>query len=160
MPHTVYLALGTNLGDRLSNLRGAMAAFVPDIQVLDESPVYETEPWGYADQPPFLNMALRAETELSPRDLLARLKGIEAGLGRVPNFRNGPRLIDLDILFYDDLILETPSLIIPHPRLRERAFVLIPLAAIAPGLLHPMLGLSVAQLVEGVDRRGVNLFAG
>ena len=150
--------MGTNLGDRLSNLRAAIAALAPDIQGLVESPVYETEPWGYADQPPFLNMVLRAATDLSPRDLLGRLKGIESTLGRVPSFRNGPRLIDLDILFYDDIILDTPPLVIPHPRLHKRAFVLIPLAQIAPGLVHPVLGLSVAQLLETVDRRGVNLF--
>ena len=152
--------MGTNLGDRLSNLRAAIAALAPDIQGLVESPVYETEPWGYADQPPFLNMVLRAATDLSPRDLLGRLKGIESTLGRVPSFRNGPRLIDLDILFYDDIILDTPPLVIPHPRLRERAFVLVPLADIAPGLVHPVPGLSVAQLVETVDRRGVSLFHG
>ena len=152
--------MGTNLGDRLANLRAAMAALAPEIKVLDESPVYETEPWGYADQPPFLNMVLRAATDLSPRGLLDRLKGIEARLGRIPSFRNGPRLIDLDLLFYEDLVLKTPALVIPHPRLHERAFVLIPLAEIAPGLVHPLLGLSVAQLVETVDRRGVSLFQG
>ena len=160
MTHTVYIAMGTNLGDRLSNLRAAIAAFAPDVQGLDESPVYETEPWGYIDQPPFLNMALRAVTDLSPRDLLGRLKGIESTLGRIPNFRNGPRLIDLDILFYDNIILNSPPLVIPHPRLHERAFVLVPLADIAPDLVHPLLGLSVAQLVETVDRRGVSLFLG
>jgi len=152
--------MGTNLGDRLSNLHAAIAAFAPDIQGLDESPIYETEPWGYADQPPFLNMALRATTNLSPRDLLDRLKSIESTLGRIPNFRNGPRLIDLDILFYDEIVLDTPPLVIPHPSLHERAFVLIPLADIAPGLVHPVLGLSVTQLVETVDRRGVSLFHG
>jgi 2-amino-4-hydroxy-6-hydroxymethyldihydropteridine diphosphokinase len=160
MSHTVYIAMGTNLGDRSANLRAAIAALAPDIQGLDESRVYETEPWGYADQPPFLNMALRAETDLAPRDLLDRLKGIEATLGRIPSFRNGPRLIDLDLLFYDDLILDVPALVIPHPRLHERVFVLVPLAEIAPNLLHPVLGLSVAQLVETVDRRGVSLFQG
>jgi 2-amino-4-hydroxy-6-hydroxymethyldihydropteridine diphosphokinase len=160
LAHTVYIALGTNLGDRLANLRAAIAAFPPDLQKLDESPVYETEPWGYADQPPFLNMVLRAAMELSPHNLLDRLKGIESTLGRVPSFRNGPRQIDLDILFYDDIILETPVLAIPHPSLHKRAFVLIPLAQIAPGLVHPVFGLSVAQLLETVDRRGVNLFQG
>jgi 2-amino-4-hydroxy-6-hydroxymethyldihydropteridine diphosphokinase len=160
MSHTAYIAMGTNLGDRLANLRAAIAALAPEIEVLEESPVYETEPWGYADQPPFLNMALRTATDLSPRNLLGRLKGLEATLGRIPSFRNGPRLIDLDILFYDDLILDTPALAIPHPRLHERAFVLIPLAEIAPSLVHPALRLSVAQLVETVDRRGVSLFQG
>jgi len=157
--HTIYLALGTNLGERPANLRAAMDAFAPDISVLDQSPIYETEPWGYVAQPPFLNMAVRAETELSPSDLLDRLKDIESTLGRVPNFKNGPRLIDLDILFYDDLILDTPPLVIPHPSLHKRAFVLVPLAAIAPSLVHPALGLSVEQFLEKIDRRGVNLYS-
>lgn len=158
--HTAYLALGTNLGDRLANLHAASAALAPEMRVVAASPVYETEPWGYADQPCFLNMALRVETELAPLDLLRCLKETEARLGRIPNFRNGPRLIDLDILFYDNLVLETADLVIPHPRLPERAFVLVPLAEIAPDLIHPVLGLSVAQLVARVDRQGVNLFAG
>jgi 2-amino-4-hydroxy-6-hydroxymethyldihydropteridine diphosphokinase len=159
MMHIIYLALGTNLGDRPANLRAAIDAFAPDIRVLDESPVYETEPWGYADQPSFLNRVVRAETELTPTDLLGRLKEIESTLGRVPSFRNGPRLIDLDILFYDDLILDTPPLVIPHPSLHKRAFVLVPLGTIAPALVHPVLGLSVEQFLEKIDRRGVNLYA-
>jgi 2-amino-4-hydroxy-6-hydroxymethyldihydropteridine diphosphokinase len=160
MTHTVIIALGTNLGDRPANLRAALAAFGPEITITAESAIYETEPWGYADQPAFLNMVVRAETDLSPPDLLTRLKGLESSLGRLPTFRNGPRQIDLDILFYDDLTLDTPPLVIPHPRLHERAFVLVPLADIAPGLVHPVLGLSVAQLVETVDRCGVSLFQG
>jgi 2-amino-4-hydroxy-6-hydroxymethyldihydropteridine diphosphokinase len=160
MAPTTYLALGTNLGDRLQNLRAALAAMPPEIRVLDESSVYETEPWGYTDQPPFLNMVVCAETELTPRELLIRLKGIESALGRVTTFRNGPRMIDLDILFYADLRLQTEGLVIPHPRLQERAFVLVPLAEIAPSLIHPVLGLSVAHLLEAVDRRGVGVFNG
>jgi 2-amino-4-hydroxy-6-hydroxymethyldihydropteridine diphosphokinase len=155
MPHTTYLALGANLGDRLENLRAAIAALAPDVRVVAESRIYETEPWGFAAQPAFLNMAIRAETNLSPVDLLSFLKKLEAGLGRSPTFRNGPRLIDLDILFYDDLVLDTPPLVIPHPRLQERAFVLVPLAEIAPAQIHPLLGLSVAQLLEMVERRGM-----
>jgi 2-amino-4-hydroxy-6-hydroxymethyldihydropteridine diphosphokinase len=160
MAQTTYIALGTNLGDRLLNLRAALSAMAPEIQVLDQSSVYETEPWGYVDQPPFLNLVIRAETDLSPRHLLDRLKGIESALGRVTTFRNGPRMIDLDILFYADLRLATEGLVIPHPRLHERAFVLVPLAQIAPELVHPVLGLSVAQLLELVDRRGVGVFSG
>lgn len=160
MQHTVYIALGTNLGDRLANLHAAIAALAPQIRVLAQSAVYETEPWGFADQPAFLNMVLRAETRLAPVDLLSQLKMLEASLGRTPSFRNGPRLIDLDILFYDDLILETPSLTIPHPRLHERAFVLVPMAELAPGFIHPLLGLNMTQLVSAVDTRGVNRFKG
>lgn len=158
LKHHIYLALGTNLGDRLGNLRAAINAFEPQIHVLHESRVYETEPWGYADQPAFLNMVVHAETELSPRELLVRLKTLESSLGRVPGFRNGPRLIDLDILFYDDLRLDSTGLVIPHSRLHERGFVLVPLADVAPDLVHPVLGLSISQILEGLDVQGVNLF--
>lgn len=163
MAHTVYLALGTNLGDRLENLRAATAALAPQVKVGATSPVYETQPWGYADQPAFLNMVVCAETELPPAALLTHLKDQEQALGRTPSFRNGPRLIDLDILFYDDLTLDTSTnsvtpLVIPHPRLHERAFVLIPLNDLAPRLVHPLLHRSVEQLLATVDRRGVSLF--
>jgi 2-amino-4-hydroxy-6-hydroxymethyldihydropteridine diphosphokinase len=160
MVHTIYLALGTNLGDRLANLRTAIAALGPQIRVVKESRVYETEPWGFTDQPAFLNMVVCAETELVPQELLERLKELEASLGRVPNFRNGPRLIDLDILFYDNLILEIPGLVLPHPRLKERAFVLVPLVEIAPGLVHPLLGCRMEQILEPLDKRGVKVFEG
>lgn len=160
MRHTIYLALGTNTGDRLANLRAAIGSLPPQVVAQVESPIYETEPWGYADQPAFLNMTIRAETDFSAPELLTHIKLLEKRLGRLPSFQNGPRLIDMDILFYDDLTLETPTLSIPHPRLHERAFVLVPLADIAPNLRHPLLGRSVAELVETVDRRGVNLFAG
>lgn len=165
MTHSVYLALGTNIGDRLENLRAAIRAFSPEIVVRAESSIYQTEPWGYADQPAFLNMVVHTETDLPPLELLAHLKHLEQSLGRTPTFRNGPRLIDLDILFYDDLIIpstssgQAPPLVIPHPRLHERAFVLVPLADVAAKLVHPLLGRSVSQLVETVDRRGVSLFS-
>ena len=160
LTHIVYLALGTNLGDREANLRLALETFAPQIIVLHESRVYETEPWGFTNQPTFLNMVVQAETILSPDDLLQYLKQLETSLGRRPSFRNGPRLIDLDILLYDDLHLDTPGLVIPHPRLQERAFVLVPLADLAPDYVHPVLALSVRQMLGKMDVSGVRLFKG
>ncbi len=151
----VYLSLGTNLGDRRANLRSAVAALPPRFNVLSESRLYETPPWGYEDQPAFFNMAVGGETNLDPAAVLKFLKELEARLGRAPSFRWGPRLIDIDILFYGDLILNTPSLVIPHPRLHERAFVLVPLAEIAPDLLHPVLGRSVMEMCAAVDISGI-----
>ena len=155
MKHTIYIALGTNLGERLDNLRAAIDALGPDIHVLAKSHVYETPPWGYEDQPAFLNMVVKAETGLEPEPLLKYLKQIEAELGREKSIRWGPRLIDLDILFYDDLVLDTPPLIIPHPRLHERAFVLVPLADVAPEYVHPVLGEFVWELLLKADMRGI-----
>jgi 2-amino-4-hydroxy-6-hydroxymethyldihydropteridine diphosphokinase len=148
---TVYLALGTNLGDRHANLRAALAALPPQVRVVSESHIYETAPWGYTDQPDFLNMAIKAETELAPAALLARLKEIEAGLGRAATFQYGPRKIDLDLLLYDDLILNTGDLIIPHPRLHERAFVLVPLADVAAEVAHPVSRKTVLEMLGALD---------
>ena len=154
----IYLALGTNLGDRLANLRAAIACLPPVVTVLAESPVYETPPWGVTDQPAFLNMVLKGKTRLEPLALLAHLKHLETELGRVPAIRWGPRRIDLDILFYDDLVLDTPELTLPHPCLHERAFVLVPLADLEPGLVHPALGKPVRELLAAVDMSGVKRF--
>ena len=156
MLHTIYIALGTNLGDRLANLRAAIDAFDPEIIVTAESHVYETPPWGYEDQPAFLNMVVKAETDLEPESLLAYLKQLEVELGREDNFRWGPRLIDLDILFYDDLVIESPPLVIPHPRLHERGFVLIPLLDIAPDIVHPKFQVRVEEFLPKSDRQGIN----
>lgn len=152
--HTVYIALGTNLGDRPDNLRRALKAIAPAVQGVVASPVYETPPWGYADQPAFLNQAVKGETELGPLALLCLLKGVEVYLGRLPGIRYGPRLIDLDLIFYDDLVLETERLTLPHPRAAERAFVLAPLCDIAPDLVHPVLRKTVAELREAVELSG------
>jgi 2-amino-4-hydroxy-6-hydroxymethyldihydropteridine diphosphokinase len=152
----LYLALGTNLGDRFANLQDAIAALPPAVRVLTLSPVYETPPWGLTDQPAFLNMVLQGETLLAPIELLKRLKLLETELGRLPAVRWGPRRIDMDILFYDKLILDIPGLTIPHPRLHERAFVLVPLADLAPDLVHPLLRKSISHLMEAVGTTGVN----
>ena len=154
----VYLALGTNLGDRPANLQAAIDALPPAVLLLERSPVYETPPWGLTDQPAFLNMALKGETTLAPVELLHHLKRLERKLGRLPGIRWGPRQIDMDILFYDNLILDAPELVLPHPRLQERAFVLAPLADIAPDLIHPLLGQSVRELLAKVDQTGVKCY--
>ncbi|MBA4379695.1 MAG: 2-amino-4-hydroxy-6-hydroxymethyldihydropteridine diphosphokinase [Anaerolinea sp.] len=165
MKHIIYLALGTNLGDRRANLRAAIAALreaspkgAPAVTVLVESPIYETPPWGITDQPAFLNMALKGETLLAPLALLSLLKRLETRLGRTPSIRYGPRQIDMDILFYDGLIFNTPELVIPHPRLQERAFALVPLADIAPDYYHPVLEKTVREMLVACDTSGVKQY--
>lgn len=158
MSHLVYLALGTNLGDRLANLTSAIQALPPTLQPLAVSRVYETPPWGYLDQPAFLNQVIQAQTELAPQELLHWLKRLESDLGRQPGLRYGPRLIDLDILLYDDLQLETPALTIPHPRLAERAFVLVPLADLAPDLRLAGMDQTVGEMLDRLDRAGIQLY--
>jgi 2-amino-4-hydroxy-6-hydroxymethyldihydropteridine diphosphokinase len=154
----LYLALGTNLGDRHANLQAAIAALPPAVRVLAQSAIYETPPWGLTSQPPFLNMVLRGRTSMPPERLLKHLKRLEIKIGRKPTIRWGPRRIDMDILFYDDLVVDNPQLTLPHPRLHERAFVLVPLADLAPDLVHPRLGKPVSQLLAAVDTTGVRRY--
>lgn len=154
----VYLGLGANQGERLCNFARAVAALPPLVATRRLSSVYETPPWGYLDQPAFLNQVIEAETSLPPLALLEHLKQVEQQVGRQPTFRYGPRLIDLDILFYGDLILETPGLTIPHPNLHTRAFVLVPLAELSPGFLHPKLGKTIADLLSAVDTQGIHRY--
>jgi len=147
----VYLALGSNLGDRRANLAEALKQLQSHVTLEALSAVYETEPAYVADQPNFYNMVLRGTTTLSPQALLRRLKSIEQDLGRQQTVRYGPRPIDVDILLYGEMQLDTPDLVIPHPRMTERAFVLIPLAEIAPDLIIPGQWKSVKRLVEQLD---------
>jgi 2-amino-4-hydroxy-6-hydroxymethyldihydropteridine diphosphokinase len=158
MDHIVYLALGSNMGNRLANLKAAISNLTPQMHVRKKSSVYETPPWGFTDQAAFLNQVVKVETYLNPEVLLAHLKRLESALGRVPSFENGPRLIDIDILFFDDVVMDTPLLVIPHPRLHERAFVLVPLADLGPDLVHPVLRKTVSELLDGVNRSEITLF--
>ena len=133
----VYLGLGSNLGDRKENLDRALGYLSQRLRVIGKSSVYDTEPMENPAQPRFLNMVCQAKTMLKPEDLLTLAKGIERKIGRLPGRPNSPRPIDIDILFYGDEVVKTPELTIPHPRLTQRAFVLVPLAEIAPALVHP-----------------------
>jgi 2-amino-4-hydroxy-6-hydroxymethyldihydropteridine diphosphokinase len=148
-PHRAYVALGSNLGDRAARLaraRDALAA-APDVRVVGASRIWETEPVGPPGQGPYLNAVLALETRLSARALLERLLAIERAVGRDrarESERWGPRVLDLDLLLYDDVRLREPGLVVPHPRLQERAFVMEPLAELAPDLVHPVLGGTLA----------------
>ena len=156
--HLVYLGLGSNLGDRLANLKAAVNNLTPQLDVRAQSSIYETPPIGYTEQPEFLNQVVMAESYEKPEALLAHLNRLETVLGRKPGIPNGPRLIDIDILFYDDLVLNSPSLVLPHPRLAERGFVLMPLNEIASDLVHPTLQLTVSQLLSRCDTTGIRLY--
>ena len=142
----VYIGLGANLGDRQANIKRALALLSQsDCSVLAMSAIYETEPWGLVEQPRFLNAACLIETNLGPLGLLDTLKRIERSMGRVETVRYGPRPMDLDILLYDDLVIDTPCLTIPHPGMLNRPTVLIPLVDIAPTERHPLSGCTLIE---------------
>ena len=153
--HTVYLALGSNVGNRAANLKAAIAALPPQMEVKAKSRVYETPPWGYTNQEKFLNQVVMVQTYLAPELLLKHLKRLEVALGRVPTFQYGPRLIDMDILLYDDLVFDSADLKIPHPHMHERGFVLLPLMDIAPDLVHPVKKQTIRQLISYCDVSGI-----
>lgn len=152
---TAYLGLGSNLGNRQQMLAQALVQLSRKVAVEAVSSLYETKPLYHADQPLFLNAACRISTSLGPHQLLTLVKGIESKLGRQPNSHNTPRPIDIDILIYDDLVMQSQTLTIPHPRMLERAFVLIPLAEIAPDLMHPVEVLTISQLAQKLSPDGV-----
>lgn len=150
------IALGSNLGDSLTTLTDALKSLAqtPGITLQVSSSWYQTQPVG-PPQPDYLNACALLDVELTPQELLETLLRIEANLGRVRKERNGPRILDLDLLLFDDLILDIPNLQLPHPRMRERAFVLVPLAEIAPNWIEPISGKAIAQLVQTLDCSGV-----
>ena len=151
----VFIALGTNLGDRHTNLRIARGSLSSQIALHQCSSIYKTPPWGFVEQPEFLNQVLEVRTALEPLPLLDALKAVEGQMGRLKTFRYGPRLIDLDILLYGQRILEMERLTLPHPRMHERAFVLVPLHEIAPNFLHPVFNETITSLLNMVDTEGV-----
>lgn len=147
---TVYLGLGSNLGDRQENINRALEYLSQRLRFDKKSSVYDTEPMDNPSQPRFLNMVCRVTTTLEPKMLLAVIKGIESKMGRLPAPTSSPRVIDIDILLYDDRVVDTPELKIPHPRLAERAFVLVPMAELAPDLQHPVLKQTMKDLLRMV----------
>ena len=158
-----YLGLGSNMGDREASLNAAVTRLAgdPSTTILKSSSIYETAPWGFTDQPDFLNCVLEIETRLSPQALLVQAKEVEQEIGRQPSRQYGPRLIDVDILLYgsETLHLADPDLQIPHPRMEQRAFVLIPLAELAGELTHPTLYRTISEIAGKIEgREGVRLW--
>ena len=145
-----YVGIGTNIGNREDNIKTAVESIklLPKTKVVKTSKIYETEPWGYTNQDNFLNGVVCVETELSAKAFLGALLGIEAAMGRIRSIKNGPRIIDLDLLYFDDLTYNTEELILPHPRIMERAFVLVPLADVLNDE-------KISSALEKIDKSGV-----
>lgn len=151
MSSQIFFGLGTNLGNRYHNLHRAVVALANFVNLTAVSPIYESAAWGFTSQPDFLNLCLAGQTTLAPEELLSAVKKLERDLGRQATHRWGPRLIDIDLLLYDELILQTELLTLPHPSLPERAFVLAPLADIAPDLVHPVSGQTIQEMLAAVE---------
>lgn len=158
--YQVLLGLGSNIGHRRQNLEQAVALLSEILLVTAVSPVYESEPWGPVAQPAFLNACLCAQTDIAPPTLLSSLKILEKEMGRTPTVQWGPRLIDIDILLYEDVVVQSADLTIPHPFMHERAFVLIPLADIAPEAVHPLEKKTIAELATAVGAAGLKQLSG
>ena len=155
---SVFLGLGSNLGHRLDNLERGLEILGELMRLVKCSSIYETEPWGFAEQPLFLNCVVEGETLASPEGVLEILKDAEKRVGRRATFEWGPRVFDADLLFYGRRIVNLPQLTVPHPRMQERAFVLVPMAEIAPDFVHPLMGMSMKAMAERVEgREGVRL---
>lgn len=154
--YAVYIGLGSNVGDRFKFLVAAAKEIkkLPDVRYVWASSVYETDPWGKPDQPKFLNAVIEVETALAPRDLLQKVKDIEARIGRTPAERWGPREIDCDILMYDGLVEHDEVVQVPHAELEERRFALVPLREIAPDMVHPVSGMTIEELAASCSDRG------
>ena len=146
--NTVYILTGSNLGHRLTNLLTAKEKLVEQIgKIVASSSVYETEPWGKNDQPDFYNQVLILKTEFSPEETMKKILNIEEQMGRIRTTKNASRIIDIDILFFNDDIIDTQNLTIPHPEITNRRFVLIPLNELSPGLVHPLLKKDISELL-------------
>lgn len=156
-PVIAYLGLGGNIGDRAAQLRTACDRItaLPGTELLRVSPLYETDPWGYLEQDAFLNAVAEVRTSLPPFELFHSVKDIERAMGRMPADRNHPRIIDIDVLLHDTLILDDPALRIPHPGIPERRFVLQPLCDLAPDLEHPVLRVAMRELLARCSDSGV-----
>jgi 2-amino-4-hydroxy-6-hydroxymethyldihydropteridine diphosphokinase len=151
---TVYLGIGSNLGNRQNNCEKSLSLLEEKgITIIKRSSMIETEPWGVQDQPKFINLVVEIQTELEPGELFCTLKEIEVAIGRTETVRWGPRIVDLDILFYNDAIINSSELIIPHPGIQDRIFVLKPLSEIAPDKMHPVLKKSVRELFQEREKK-------
>ncbi len=151
----LFIALGTNLGNRVANLAEARRRLAEHLPPVNASHLYETPPWGITDQPAFYNQVIETSSDADPLDLLHLVKRIEVEMGRVPGLRYGPRLIDIDLLVYGERVLETPELTLPHARLFERPFVLVPFAEIAPDLIPPTQTATISELCSRLDPAGI-----